>query len=293
MHYFIPKLDHSEKLTIGQPTLLYACKIDKKSPAYTRIIHSHSEAVEFIYILEGNGQFFIDHKPYPVHRGNLVVYNSNVIHDEFIDGQHLPILCCAATGIKIPGLPTNSILPNNTSPVIDLGPQLLIVKNLMQHIYDYAAYNQNRTSLIVHSIFEALLHIILGVTEQSTPSPLNMVSSSNHLGETAVKFIDFNFEDDISTANIADELGVSVSYLARSFKNFTGVSVVSYINRRKIGKAQTLLLTSDLSITEIAKDVGFKSLSYFTKIFSSHTGLSPSKYRKKYSDIAFNKTDLY
>ena len=66
MHYFIPKLDHSEKLTIGQPTLLYACKIDKKSPAYTRIIHSHSEAVEFIYILEGNGQFLsiTSHIPY-------------------------------------------------------------------------------------------------------------------------------------------------------------------------------------------------------------------------------------
>lgn len=59
---------------------------------------------------------------------------------------------------------------------------------------------------------------------------------------------------------------------------------MQYLLRRRIGKAQNLLLTTDLSMARIAEQVGFETQNYFNAQFSKIVGMPPRKYRQDYLD---------
>lgn len=62
----------------------------------------------------------------------------------------------------------------------------------------------------------------------------------------------------------------------------SGYSPVQYLLRRRIGEAQTLLITTDLSITRIAEMVGYDTQSYFNLQFTKNVGMPPNKFRQNY-----------
>ena len=65
------------------------------------------------------------------------------------------------------------------------------------------------------------------------------------------------------------------------FKEYTGKTLISYINDYRLEQSKGLLLHTDLSITEIALRTGFNSTSYFIKKFQEANDCSPHKYRKQ------------
>lgn len=75
-------------------------------------------------------------------------------------------------------------------------------------------------------------------------------------------------------------MGISRSLLFNKVKNITGMGIVGYVNKMRIEKSVHLLTTTSLSITEISERVGFSSLHYFSEVFKSIKGETPSAYRK-------------
>ena len=80
---------------------------------------------------------------------------------------------------------------------------------------------------------------------------------------------------------ISDQLKVSNTYLSTSFKAKVGVGVVQYINELRIEQAKDLILTTDLSIKEIALAVGFTSDINFIRVFKKYEEKTPSSLRKE------------
>ena len=60
-----------------------------------------------------------------------------------------------------------------------------------------------------------------------------------------------------------------------------GISLITYINRMRVEKAQVMLLTSHDNLETIAQQVGFEDVFYFSRLFKSIVGISPAKYRKQ------------
>jgi YesN/AraC family two-component response regulator len=96
------------------------------------------------------------------------------------------------------------------------------------------------------------------------------------------KYINENYHDNISLADIARDFYISKCYLSRIFREITGFTVNEYINITRIKKAQQLLEQSDLNITEIADSIGYESITYFEKVFKKYLETSPLKYRKRF-----------
>lgn len=95
-----------------------------------------------------------------------------------------------------------------------------------------------------------------------------------------VDYIDSNFLEKITLDELAFIFRTNRSTLCKTFKEFTGNTVVEYINDKKIWLAKKKISTTNKTFTEIAEEMGFESIHYFTRFFKKMTELSPNEYRK-------------
>ena len=79
---------------------------------------------------------------------------------------------------------------------------------------------------------------------------------------------------------LAVELGVGYSWFRKMFQHYTNLAPVQYFLQLKINKAKDLLVSTSLSVIEIAMITGFESQFYFSKFFKKQMGMSPLKLRE-------------
>ncbi len=94
-----------------------------------------------------------------------------------------------------------------------------------------------------------------------------------------IEYINEHLSIDLSLSVLATILNISPYYFERLFKQSVGSTPHQYILRCRIEKAKQLLRTTQLSILEIAEQVGYKNQSHFSKLFRKLTGTSPRAYR--------------
>ena len=106
-------------------------------------------------------------------------------------------------------------------------------------------------------------------------------SPYSQIVKKAVDYIHLNLGSSLSLAKIADEIHVNASYLSRKFKSETKMSMIDYINQKRVEEAKLYLQRGNMSITDIAFIVGFNDLNYFSRVFKKFTSLTPSQYMKR------------
>jgi len=106
-------------------------------------------------------------------------------------------------------------------------------------------------------------------------------SEAQRITRKAMAYIHEHFTDPIGREDVAHHAGVSEGYLSRCFTQETGLSLIHYVARYRIQQAKQLLNTSDMSITDIAMEVGFSDSNYFSRAFRREVGISPLAYRHK------------
>jgi len=84
-------------------------------------------------------------------------------------------------------------------------------------------------------------------------------------------------EDEFGIAELCVSLGMSRSQLYRKFSALTDTSVHQFIMNLRLSRARGLLRSTDLNVTEVAYDTGFKSPSHFSRVYTEYFGIPPSK----------------
>lgn len=85
--------------------------------------------------------------------------------------------------------------------------------------------------------------------------------------------------DVISLEDLAQQVSVTKSHLARMFRQAFNISPSQYVIRTKVQSAQRLLMTTNHSIRYIASEVGYSDVSYFIRVFKRSIGMTPQEYR--------------
>jgi len=87
--------------------------------------------------------------------------------------------------------------------------------------------------------------------------------------------------ENFSIEQLSQSIGYSYTHTYRKIQEATGSSPSIYFRNKRLDKACQLLKATDLTINQIAFQVGFKTQSYFSAKFSEYMGCSPKHYRKK------------
>ena len=99
-----------------------------------------------------------------------------------------------------------------------------------------------------------------------------------------IKYVENNYMEKISIADMAKEAGLSQSHFMKFFKNTMGTSFIDYLNDYRLTMVSRLLVSSESSILDIAAESGFDNLSYFNRMFKKRFGMTPREYRKKFME---------
>ena len=98
----------------------------------------------------------------------------------------------------------------------------------------------------------------------------------------AREYIQEHYSRQISLEEVAEAIGLSPAYLSTMFKKEMGISFSDCLISCRMDAAKELLKSSDLSMAEVAEQVGYADSKYFSKTFNKVVGLKPSVYRKMY-----------
>ena len=153
-----------------------------------------------------------------------------------------------------------------------LSKQINLCENILKHNIQYSITSNitlfnNLTIEIINA-----LHIKSASADSNTEPLIN----------SAIDFIEKNYQSDISLQQIADYLSLSTYNTSRMFKKYTGESFINNLNQYRVNKAKNLLINTNTKISEIAVESGFCNKRTFYRVFKNYTGCSPSEYRNKF-----------
>ncbi len=146
----------------------------------------------------------------------------------------------------------------------------------VHRIFCDAASNLNvgdHTAGIAASFFYLMTIISHGV--------VNHTKTPDSFLEKVIELINHAYFNDISLDELCKIANMSKSHLCRKFKTTMGMTIMEYIFETRIAAAQTLLISSDFSVSEISERCGFSSISYFCQKFKAETGLTANEFKKR------------
>lgn len=130
---------------------------------------------------------------------------------------------------------------------------------------------------------------LLNSVTKNVASP-KLSDEDKKLLDKIVEVIDSNLDvENFNIKDLASEIGMSHSLVYKKIKKITGKSVTEFTRNVRLRKVATLLITTDLQISQAASMAGFGDIKYFRKQFQQFYDMNPSEFRKKYQNVKDNK----
>lgn len=269
----------------------YLSLIERDEAFFKAPFHFHPE-MELVYILESFGKRIIGDNIEPFGVGDMVFIGSNLPHlwmnDEiFYNG--------------IAGLKAKAIVlyfnKNIFSPAFYEMKEAFRMNEFFQNA-EKGMRIHGETKEVVAKKFKCLLQKkdfekMMGLLEiihlLSLSKDISFITSDGYHAQlkhaetdrlsAVYKYVKLHFKENISLGTIANISNLTPQSFCRLFKKRTGKSFVEYLNEVRVAAACKYLLDTDWSISEIAYNCGYKTVSNFNKLFKSITGTSPKIYR--------------
>ncbi len=240
---------------------------------------------EIYYILEGQCSVLIGQRIFRLKPGDVAIIPARTLHktdylssgpnikyvvslteemakkiDDFL-GEALMQVCLSAGQVTIP-----------------LQRRELIQLLLGRMFYEYENDPPHSGSIIKACLTQFLTSLYLYRTQQEEKDDIPDEGTERIHEITA--FLFEHLSEDLSLPQLASHFSLSPSYLSRSFKKAAGLGLKEYLVNLRVQQACHLLLSTALSVTEIADRCGFNDSNYFGDAFKKATGLSPRDYRR-------------
>ncbi len=250
--------------------------------------HSH-DFYSLVLVTGGSGKIEITNEEYAVHPGTLILIAPDQAHSfeglknteamVFFFCQDFYVEEFSFTRLLNVFSYTAKIDRERCMPVLKLSEKefrtFSYTMKSLKHEYESYTSSNNSTTII-----RSLLNILLLKLSDLYEKKADISSASDSiLFHSLVHMIDTNFIRQHHLGFYSSELNISERQLNEICNKYFGCGLKSILQNRLMQEARKLLLSTQYSVSEIAYRLNFEDNSYFTKVFKSKTGLTPSKFR--------------
>ena len=245
-------------------------------------LHCHN-AIEIIMPLTNGFEAICGGKDYKLKERDILIIPGGTMHNlKAQSGRRLIFQCDNNSLIGNPAL--SELYSVLSEPVLinsDFDKEFLrSMNNILEEIY---VLYSNFSDVTEVYIYIKLVTLLARVKEYQL-SEIRYDDGGKYADKfrLILKYIEQNYANDITLEELASIAGYSTYHFSRIFKKYSSTTFINFLNRRRVKAAELLLLESGSSITDVAMQVGFASLTTFNRVFKSINGCTPSEYKKLY-----------
>jgi YesN/AraC family two-component response regulator len=248
--------------------------------------HFHS-SYELYYLLSGERQFFINDRTIIAKEGDLVLIKPNILHktsNAVLPNHERTIINFTEKFFltsKADMIESFKPLFNNEYTIISFSPSDRIeVENHLTHIIKEITKKDTAFEIYSSTLLVQLLIYCCRFLKENTSTTLHYLSPIHERISEVVRYINKNYNKELSLQLLSDNFYISPYYLSRAFKEATGFTFIEYLNSLRVKEAIKLLQETNLKVNIIVQKVGFGSITHFGRVFKEVTGHAPLYYRK-------------
>jgi AraC-like DNA-binding protein len=219
------------------------------------------------YNLDGGHRIFINNETHELEPGRLFIIPDQVfIHCE---GEHPVRHFWMAFSLPGKRINLKQALPIKLEPSADEGELIAGISGLIER-----KEARPNDSEVYHKSM-ALLHLVFArlLLNWNPPLPDSIAR--------LIDFIDQHAHETLPNQKLAQQAGMSIATLCRTFQSCLHTTPANYVNQVRITKAVHLLEQTELGIEDIAEQLGYPNRAYFSRVFKKVTTLAPGEYRKR------------
>ncbi|MBQ4630457.1 MAG: helix-turn-helix transcriptional regulator [Clostridia bacterium] len=250
-------------------------------------IHVHSE-FELLKILEGHTEFYVYDKEHRVECGDIIFVNSRVPHSTAIHKDSAAFFIQFHTDIQPDDnevrmskyLSRFINIANEDAVVFKAGTELnSAISICLDSIRSEYIQKDNSYDIFIKGYIYTILALLYRNKVIIHPESFFESGSVSKI-LPVLEYIDANYSKQITLPQLSEIINVNEFYFCRLFKRVVNTPVMQYLNFVRVCKAEKLLLSTDKSVSEIAFETGFSSVSYFNRIFKKYKYCTPKMYKK-------------
>jgi AraC-like DNA-binding protein len=279
-----------EKIEYENPLLSLKIWQITRNDAGPRTIpwHYHPEC-ELLLVQRGSLDIDLSDEMYIMNDGDVVILGNSQLHRDrnagglldyivlqfdlhtFFDQSTIPYLQYF-NETKVPLSAMNYIFRENIEARNEAA-------DCIRQIHKEALLKMSGYELAVNMLIKKLLLILIRNDNRGLLANQDRVERIRL--KPVLDFVESRIDDRIAVEDASKLANMSYYYFVKFFKKIMGLSFTEYVNFRKIKRAEQLLLTRDLSVSEVGNQIGMANMAHFYKMFKRFNGCSPKEFQRK------------
>jgi len=246
-------------------------------------MHLHDE-IELVLVDEGRIDVVTDGAKYTAEKGTTFFINTRIPHSTIAvsDGTSGTLVQFRTEDFLDKSVRNISkYLPRfanvKDTPVVLFGSDSEISGAMREVMSEYDERKRAYDAYIISGVYSILGNLYRNGVLVDAASYYDSYSLQKML--PVLEYINDNYAKDLTLEVISDRFGLNPSYFSRMFKKCIGSGYTEYLNFVRICKSEKLLNNSEMSVLDVALEVGFSSVSYFNRIFKKIKNCTPTVYK--------------
>ena len=268
-----------EKPTLPGVTIRYLSYTDNL-PRWSYGYHHHEDIYELTFVMESSGFLLLANDKIPLKAGDIVIMPPQVLHSYTCEPEETMTYYAIWLDAAANGGEVESFLKGiGTEPAIVPAYKYLdYLKSSFRILMELHQLNEGVIDETHQSVCLGLFLLMKKIYQhRAMVVPLGHSSYASDV----LWYINQHCSEPISLDSLAKHFNISASHLRRIFKEVYGTSPINYLIKRRIAMATDYLLKTDLSVAEIARQVGYENVAHFSHLFADRIGCTPGEFRER------------
>lgn len=249
-------------------------------------VHWHEE-MEWIYVRSGHLLVNAGGEDYDMTAGQVLIVNPRQLHrmqsDDMNVSYYTILFAMELISFQSSDLLEQTVfLPLRTGQqsLPNLVPDSVLTRENLDFLEQVIQINAEKPTMYQLETRVLLLRFLMEVLRHTQPVS-TPEDNTGQLQRQMLEYVRIHYKQGVSLAELGARFHLSPKYVSRFFKEKFDLTICDYISHLRMSHAKGLLENTELSVTEVAEQSGYCSVSFFIRQFTRENGCSPGKWRRK------------